>query len=51
MNRLIYKVQAQNAVRKDSQEGWMLGIDGEKESGNLMLSARLDEADYEIDRS
>ena len=36
-------VQKQDVVCKTCQEQWMIGTDGEKKSGKVMLSALLDE--------
>ena len=40
-------VQTQNVVWKTCQEWWMIGTDGEKESGKSVLSVWLDEDDDE----
>ena len=32
-----------NAAKKTYQEWWMIGMDGEKEAGNFVRSARLDD--------
>ena len=49
INKDLYPTSTQDAAKKTDQERWMIGMDGERESRNTVLTARLNDDDDDDD--